>query len=157
LRRVILALVVTAAAMVLLLSYKTAAQKADPPAALASTPTPSSTPSTTSSSSPSSTGSSGSGSTSGTRTVTGESVDTRWGPVQVQVTKANGKITDVQAVVYPDNNPRDQEINAQALPILRQEALAAQSAQIDMVSGATVTSQGYLSSLQSALDKLNGA
>jgi len=154
-RRVILALAVTAAAMVLLLSYKTAAQKADPPAALTNTQK-TGTPAPTASSSTSS-GTSSGGSKSGNKTVTGDSVDTRWGPVQVQVTESGGKITDVKAVVYPNGNPRDEEINAQALPVLRQEALAAQSAQIDMVSGATVTSQGYLSSLQSALDKLNGA
>jgi uncharacterized protein with FMN-binding domain len=53
----------------------------------------------------------------------------------------------------PNGNPRDQEINAYALPILVQESLDAQSANIDMVSGATVTSDGYLQSLQGALDK----
>ena len=75
------------------------------------------------------------------------------GPVQVQLTVAAGKITDVSVVQYPNGNGRDQEINAYALPILVQETLDAQSAQIDMVSGATVTSDGYLQSLQSALDQ----
>lgn len=89
----------------------------------------------------------------GAGTVTGTAADTRWGPVQVQLTVANGKITDVAVVEYPNNNHRDQEINAEALPILVQETLSAQSAQIDMVSGATVTSDGYLTSLQSALDQ----
>jgi uncharacterized protein with FMN-binding domain len=56
-------------------------------------------------------------------------------------------------VQYPNNNGRDQEINARALPVLIQETLDAQNANIDMVSGATVTSDGYLESLQSALDK----
>jgi uncharacterized protein with FMN-binding domain len=69
------------------------------------------------------------------------------------VTVANRKITNVSVPVYPNGNGRDAEINAQALPILIQETLHAQSAQIDMVSGATVTSDGYLQSLQSALDK----
>ncbi|GGM00542.1 hypothetical protein GCM10011594_20810 [Nakamurella endophytica] len=101
------------------------------------------------------TGGSTSPSTSGSasRTVTGDAVDTRWGPVQVQLTVAGGKITDVQVVEYPANNGRDQEINAQALPVLVQETLSAQSARIDMVSGATVTSDGYIGSLQSALDR----
>lgn len=90
--------------------------------------------------------------TAAARTVTGSSVDTRWGPVQVQITVTGSRITDVQAVVYPDGNMRDQEINAQALPLLREAALAAQSAHIDAVSGATVTSEGYVSSLQAALD-----
>jgi uncharacterized protein with FMN-binding domain len=71
----------------------------------------------------------------------------------VQLTVAGKKITNVAVVQYPNGNGRDQEINAQALPILIQETLDQQSASIDMVSGATVTSDGYLQSLQSALDK----
>jgi uncharacterized protein with FMN-binding domain len=86
-------------------------------------------------------------------TVTGSVAQTRWGPVQVQLTVANGKITHVSVIQYPNGNGRDQEINARALPILIQETLKAQGDSIDMVSGATVTSDGYLQSLQSALDK----
>ena len=88
-----------------------------------------------------------------TATVTGDSTDTRWGPVQVQITVANGTITDVNVIDYPSGNGRDQQINSRALPVLVQETLDAQSANIDMVSGATVTSEGYLGSLQSALDQ----
>jgi uncharacterized protein with FMN-binding domain len=66
-----------------------------------------------------------------------------------------GKITDVTAVQYPNGNGRDQQINSYALPVLAQEALSAQSAQIDHVSGATVTSDGYVQSLQSAIDQAN--
>ena len=101
-------------------------------------------------------GSSGSGTGTGTAqtaTVTGTSTDTRWGPVQVQITVANGEITDVTVVEYPTGNGKDRQINARALPVLVQETLDAQSADIDMVSGATVTSEGYLGSLQSALDE----
>lgn len=86
-------------------------------------------------------------------TVTGDVADTRWGPVQVQLTVQSRKITDVSVVQYPNGNGKDQEINATALPILVQETKSAQSAKIDMVSGATVTSDGYVNSLQSALDK----
>jgi uncharacterized protein with FMN-binding domain len=71
----------------------------------------------------------------------------------VQLTVQGKKITNVLVIQYPNNNNRDQEINATALPILVQETISAQSAQIDMVSGATVTSDGYLTSLQSALDQ----
>lgn len=85
-------------------------------------------------------------------TATGSVAQTRWGPVQVKITVSGGKITDVSAVQVPDNNHRDQEINDYAVPILRQEALAAQSARIDTVSGATVTSDGYRESLQAAID-----
>lgn len=86
-------------------------------------------------------------------TVTGSVADTRWGPVQVQLTVQNGKITAVSVVQYPNGNGRDQEINSYALPILVQETITAQSAKVDMVSGATVTSDGYLTSLQSAIDQ----
>jgi uncharacterized protein with FMN-binding domain len=68
------------------------------------------------------------------------------------VTISSGKITDVQALIYPNGNGRDEEINAYALPQLRQQVLTAQSANIDGVSGATVTSDGYRQSLQAALD-----
>ena len=87
------------------------------------------------------------------KTYTGEVAQTRWGPVQVAITVADGRITDVAVPQYPDNNGRDQEINAYALPQLIQETTDQQSARIDMVSGATVTSGGYLQSLQSALDQ----
>jgi uncharacterized protein with FMN-binding domain len=85
--------------------------------------------------------------------VTGDVAQTRWGPVQVAVSVAGGKVTDVQVVEYPNSNPRDAEINSYALPILIDETKSAQSADIDMVSGATVTSEGYIQSLQSALDQ----
>ncbi|MDT7781818.1 MAG: hypothetical protein QOF58_237 [Pseudonocardiales bacterium] len=86
-------------------------------------------------------------------TVTGPSVDTRWGPVQVEITMDGSKITGVTVPRYPDGNRKDEQINARALPILVQETLDAQSADIDTVSGATVTSEGYLESLQAALDQ----
>jgi uncharacterized protein with FMN-binding domain len=111
----------------------------------------SSTGSSSSSSPSSSAASSSSSATAGT--VTGTAADTRWGPVQVQITVADGAITNVSVVQYPDSNGKDQEINARALPVLIQETLKAQSADIDMVSGATYTSDGYLTSLQSALDQ----
>ena len=86
-------------------------------------------------------------------TFTGSSANTRFGPVQVQITVSGGQITDVQVPEYPSGNPRDRQINERALPVLVAETTAAQSADIDMVSGATYTSQGYLQSLQSAIDQ----
>jgi uncharacterized protein with FMN-binding domain len=71
----------------------------------------------------------------------------------VQITVRGGKITKVTVLQQPNGNPRDTEINGQALPILTADTLSAQSANIDMVSGATVTSAGYLQSLQAALDE----
>lgn len=88
-----------------------------------------------------------------TRKVSGDTVNTRYGPVQVQVTLAGSRITTVDVVKYPTQDRRDREINSSALPMLNQEAISAQSAQIDVVSGATYTSDGYVRSLQSALDR----
>ncbi|GIT79675.1 hypothetical protein LLS1_13440 [Leifsonia sp. LS1] len=85
--------------------------------------------------------------------VTGSAVDTRYGPVQVKVTFSGSTITAIDAVQYPNGSGRDVEVNQQALPVLQQEALASQSANIDTVSGATYTSEGYIQSLQSALDQ----
>jgi uncharacterized protein with FMN-binding domain len=114
----------------------------------------SSSPSSPGSSSTGSSSSSGSaGSSSSSSTVTGPSVDTRWGPVQVAITANGGKVTAVNVVEYPSGNGTDQEINSYALPVLVQETLDAQSANIDMVSGATYTSDGYIQSLQAALDE----
>jgi len=87
------------------------------------------------------------------RSVTGPAVQTQWGPVQVQITVSGTQISDVEVLQYPNNNPRDQQINDYALPILVDQTIEAQSADIDMVSGATVTSSGYLQSLQAALDE----
>jgi uncharacterized protein with FMN-binding domain len=95
--------------------------------------------------------------TSGTsqQTVKGSVAQTQWGPVQVELTISGGRITKASVLQYPNGNGRDAEINDYALPILTQETVAAQSADIDMVSGATVSSDGYLESLQSALDQAN--
>lgn len=135
-RRAVLATVSTVASLVMLLSFKT--QSATP------VTTVSSTPARTSSGS----------SSGGTKTVTGDAVDTRYGPVQVKVTVTNGKITAASAVDYPQSNPRDAQINDYAVPTLNAEAVKAGSASIDMVSGATYTSTGYVQSLQSALDRV---
>lgn len=91
--------------------------------------------------------------TAAATTVTGAVAQTRWGPVQVRLTVAGGRITAVDVPQYPTGNGKDRQINAAALPVLTQETLSAQSADIDVVSGATVTSDGYLTSLQSALDQ----
>ncbi|WP_217550458.1 FMN-binding protein [Streptomyces sp. GbtcB6] len=154
LRRIMLASAATVSGIVMLLALKphTAPTVITDSAAPAPSAAASASPGASSGSGSSgSSGKSGSSST-GTKTVTGDTVQTRWGPVQVKVTIKNGKITDVTALQYPSDNPRDQQINDYALPQLRSEALAAQSASIDTVSGATYTSQGYQQSLQSALD-----
>lgn len=97
------------------------------------------------------TGTTGGSSVSGT--FAGDTTEIRYGPVQVQITVANGKITDVTALQLTNSDGRSVQISQQAAPILRQEALQAQSAQIQSVSGATFSSEGYTTSLQSAIDK----
>ncbi|MFJ1708894.1 FMN-binding protein [Kitasatospora sp. NPDC088346] len=87
------------------------------------------------------------------RSVTGDAANTRYGAVQVRVTLDGGRIAKIEVIRYPSHDRRDQEINSFALPQLNQEAIAAQSAHIDAVSGATYTSDGYTRSLQSALDQ----
>ena len=89
--------------------------------------------------------------TAKTVVVNGQPVSTRYGDVQVQIAVAGGKIVKATAIAYPTGG-RDSEINDQAVPILEQATLDAQSAQIDTVSGATYTSEGYKASLQAALD-----
>lgn len=100
-----------------------------------------------------STSSSGSGASTGTATYTGATAQTRYGPVTVEITVANGKLSDVKATNYPNGSRTDQVINAYAIPQLNAEALQAGSANIAMISGATFTSYGYLQSLQDALDQ----
>lgn len=86
------------------------------------------------------------------KTVNGAAVDTTYGPVQVQVKIRSGRVVSATAIDYPQGSGRDREINSYAIPILQRETVSAQSAQIDTVSGATYTSEGYTQSLQSALD-----
>lgn len=86
-------------------------------------------------------------------TFLGASVMTHYGAVQVSVTVKNGKITKVNAPVYPVGTFRDQQINSQAIPMLEQEVLTAQSSNINNISGASFTAQGFYTSLVSALGK----
>jgi uncharacterized protein with FMN-binding domain len=87
------------------------------------------------------------------RTVTGTVANTQYGPMQVQLTLTGQKITKVTVLQRTDAGAESDEIDSNAIPKLTSETLAAQSAQINAVSGASYTSQGYIQSLQSALDK----
>jgi uncharacterized protein with FMN-binding domain len=149
-RRITLALVATVAGLVLLLSYKTSlsgpagdstATQAGAPPGIVRQATP--TPSTSDSAGP--TG------TSGDVTVNGSLQDNGFGPIQVQIQVSGGKIVDVVTLAQPGDG-HSRRINSYALPRLRAEVLAAQSAHIDAVSGATVTSEAYVRSLQAAID-----
>jgi len=87
------------------------------------------------------------------RTVDGDPFDNRYGTVQVRVSLRGTRITGITALQMPFDRERSAEISRQAEPLLQQEALQAQSAQIDIIGGASYTSQSYAQSLQSALDK----
>lgn len=99
-------------------------------------------------------GSAGAGSASAT-TYDGAAVATRFGSVQVQITVKAGVITEVTALQLTDEDRKSVQISNRAAPLLRSEVLAAQSAKVKSISGATVTSNAYLTSLQAAIDAAN--
>jgi len=84
-------------------------------------------------------------------TYTGDTIQTRYGPVQVEATVENGSVTSVTALTYPTGDHESAQINASAIPALEQQAVEAQSASISGVSGASYTSSAFAESLQSAL------
>jgi uncharacterized protein with FMN-binding domain len=159
-KRVALTIVATVTGLVLLLQYKTPPSGAGRPAALApvspsssagsASPSPSPTHRTHHRASPSATPKAAT-----TQSALGAAITTRYGPVQVKVTETSNRITDVTAVQLPSQDSHSQSIAAYAAPKLRQEAITADSARINVVSGATYTSDGYAQSLQSALDSLH--
>ncbi|MEU2622721.1 FMN-binding protein [Streptomyces sp. NPDC007157] len=143
LRRVVLATAATVSGVVLLLSLKPSSDPASASAAGAA-------PSAAAAGQESPQGGTGA---AGATTVTGDATQTQYGVVQVRLTVANGKITQAEAVQAPKGGTSDQK-TALSVPQLNKETVAAQSANIDSVSGATYTSTGYKQSLQSALDKM---
>ncbi|MGV9243654.1 FMN-binding protein [Streptomyces sp. NPDC003710] len=147
-RRAVLAGAATVSGIVLLLSLKPASDPASAQAAGGAAPQQ------TAASQESPQG--GSGQQTGAQTVTGDVAKTQYGSVQVRLTLSDGKITKAEAVQAPKGGLSDQK-TAMSVPKLNQEAVAAQSAQIDAVSGATYTSGGYKQSLQSAIDKSKAA
>ena len=152
-KRIVIALLSTISGLVLLFSYPTSTNKsvtADA-APVAGTGTTTGAAATGAAAAPTAAAPAAAAAKSGT--FTGATAQTRWGPVQVRIVVANGKITSAQAVRYPNGNGNDAQINAYAIPQLNAEAVAANSAKIDMISGATVTSGGYLQSLQNAVDQ----
>jgi uncharacterized protein with FMN-binding domain len=162
-RRIVLTLASTAAALVLLFSYRTSTGSGDVAATaiaagsagvVSGGASPTGTASSSGSAPPSGspTASAGAAPAATSRVINGSTVQTRFGPVQVQITVSAGKVTAADAVQYPTRERRDVAINRQAIPILNSEVLSAQSANIDAVSGASYTSDGYVQSLQSALD-----
>ncbi len=89
-------------------------------------------------------------------TYTGPSVNAFWGEVQVQVIISSGRIKSVRFLSYPSDRRTSVTINSFAVPYLQSEAIQAQSANVDVISGATLTSEAFMISLQSALDNARG-
>jgi uncharacterized protein with FMN-binding domain len=87
-------------------------------------------------------------------TATGPRIETDYGPVQVRVTVKKGAIIDIEELILPSVHERSRWIAANLVPRLRQRILTAQTADVDVMSGATFTSSGYIGSLQFALDQL---
>ncbi|MEV5932792.1 FMN-binding protein [Streptomyces sp. NPDC052079] len=142
-RRAVLATAATVSGIVLLLSLKPASDPGSAEAAGGAVPPAAAQPQ-------------GGSQPVGDGTVTGDAASTQYGAVQVRLTVSGGKITKAEAVQAPKGGQSDQ-ITSNSVPRLNQAAVAAQSAEIDTVSGATYTSTGYKKSLQSALDKARAA
>ncbi len=164
-RRALLTLGGTAAGLAALLSFKThslaatAPEATSTPSASAATSQPMASGTGSGSASPaaskktSAAPKAGASSPASARTVTGTVANTQYGPMQVQLALAGTKITKVTVLQRTNDGAESDEIDGSAIPKLTSETLAAQSAHIDAVSGATYTSSGYIQSLQSALDK----
>jgi len=169
-RRIVIALMSTVSGLVLLFSYHTSLggngggpttvadpaglPSTDPATDSPSDPAPSTDPAQTgdgASQRPSTSSPAAPATVSGT--FTGQTIDTRWGPVQVRIVVKSNKITRATAIKFPNDNHHDQEINSVAVPQLQQATVATNGNNFDSVSGATVTSDGYKQSLQSALDQ----
>jgi uncharacterized protein with FMN-binding domain len=165
-KRVLLSTFGTVAGLIALLTFKSQGHPLTTTGALPSAGLPGSGSSSTPTTAPPAGGDTSGGSSSApppaarsssakaaSRTVAGDAVETRYGVVQVQVTVSGNRIDNVSFLQLTAFDGRSQEINGAAAPILLQETLSAQSAHIDNVSGASYTTDGYLQSLQSALDK----
>jgi uncharacterized protein with FMN-binding domain len=152
----------TAAGLAVLLAFKTHAPAAATADGAATAPTSVVTPTTAGTGMPAAAGSGpapmggtgpGTASAPATRVVTGSVVTTRYGPMQVQLTLAGQRITKVTVLRQTDDGSESAQLDATAIPRLTSETLAAQNAHIDAVSGASYTSEGYIRSLQNALDQ----
>lgn len=155
--RAAVAIVATIVGVFLLFSFQTPVT--GPPTSRASFTAPTATPTDSGQGGPAPPTSSSSGPSSASSSAykdgsyTGQDVPNQYGDVQVKVIISGGRITDVQPLVLPSDRQRSAEISQQAGPLLHDEVVTAQSAQIDILSGATFTSESYAQSVQSALDQ----
>jgi uncharacterized protein with FMN-binding domain len=140
-RRVALALVLTAVAVVLLARYETTppvTRSADDPRRPPSIPTPAPAP-------------------PGSVSAVGPALVTPFSTIQVEATLTDGELTGIETVALSGDGPHTDALNARAEPILREQALRAGSADVDVVSGATSTSEIWLDSLRGAIRKARRA
>ena len=91
--------------------------------------------------------------TTSTSFNTGASTSTEWGDVQLQITVSSGKITNISALTYPNDEGKSVAINQEAIPAYTKEAISNQSADIQAISGATETYKGFTGSLQDAINQ----
>lgn len=155
-KRLIVTVTATIAGLVGLLSFKSQSDPVNQAESISSRALKTGanpTSAATDSAAPSASSAGAASTTAGTKSYTGSAITTRYGVIQVQVTMSGSNISDVSYVQLTAFDRRSQDINSYAAPILVQETLNAQSARIDTVSGATYTSDGYMRSLQSALDQ----
>jgi uncharacterized protein with FMN-binding domain len=164
-RRAIITMTGTVVGLAALLSFKTHTvtvadtTPAAPPVTASSSPAASNTaaPAASGSAAPAASGSSSAQAApaaQAARKITGAVENTQYGPMQVQLTVTGTKITDATVLQHTDDGAESMQIDGFALPALTKETLAAQSAKIDAVSGASYTSMGYIASLQSAVDQI---
>jgi uncharacterized protein with FMN-binding domain len=156
-RRALPALIATLGGLALLLNFHTAAgvklRTVAAPSTTSTTPAAGSGPPPSGTRAPT-TATTGTGTGAGAQQVDGPVIATQFGDVQVRVVLQNGRITDVQPLQMPFDRRHSQEITQAVTPLLHDEVLQAQSAQIDLLSGATYTSDAYQQSLQAALAKV---
>jgi len=150
-RRALAAVAATVIGVYWLVTFKVTAEPIDVPVVSVPSPRVTTAPGRTPQPTARTTNPPVTGGVTGGTAFTGPTVETLFGPVQVQIALSGGKILDVQALQLPSDRSRSARISQYSAPILRSEAIQAQSARVDIVSGATYTSRAYAQSLASAL------
>ena len=150
-RRALAAFATTVIGVYWVVTFKVSAEPIDVPVVSVPSPRVTTAPGRTAQPTARATNPPATGGTTGGTAFTGPTVETLFGPVQVQIALSGGKILDVQALQLPSDRSRSARISQYSAPILRSEAIQAQSARVDIVSGATYTSRAYAQSLASAL------
>ncbi len=152
-RRILIAIGTTLTGLVLLFSFPTSLNRIASATAVGAAAGTTATTGTTTADAASAKAAADAAAAAAPVTYDGAVVSTRYGNVQVRITVSGGAVSAAEAIAYPSNDGQSRQISNYAVPVLNQSASAAKSANISMVSGATYTSTGYITSLQSALDQ----